>query len=47
MQRNGKWFLRGVVSISTYDSVKQSCDLSNYVVFTDVSKFKKWLFSII
>jgi hypothetical protein len=47
MQRNGKWFLRGVVSISTYDSVKQSCDLSNYVVFTDVSKFRKWLFSII
>ncbi|RZC40314.1 serine protease gd-like, partial [Asbolus verrucosus] len=47
MKRNGRWVLRGVVSISTYDQNTQTCDLSNYVVFTDTSKFKKWLFSFI
>ncbi|XP_044261135.1 serine protease gd-like [Tribolium madens] len=47
MKRNGKWSLRGVVSISTYDPIKQSCDLTNYVVFTDVSKFRSWLLAIV
>ncbi|XP_063924332.1 proclotting enzyme-like isoform X2 [Zophobas morio] len=47
MKSNEKWFLKGIVSTSKYDSVKQSCDLTNYVVFTDISKFRTWLLSII
>ncbi|RZC40315.1 Trypsin domain containing protein [Asbolus verrucosus] len=47
MRRNERWVLRGVVSISTYDHNTQSCDLSNYVVFTDISKFKTRLFSFV
>ncbi|XP_044764045.1 serine protease gd-like [Coccinella septempunctata] len=44
MKKNGRWFLRGVVSMSLSDA-HASCDLSNYVVFTDASKHKDWLLS--
>ncbi|KAK9874456.1 hypothetical protein WA026_002797 [Henosepilachna vigintioctopunctata] len=43
MLRNGKWHLRGVVSMSLSDVHTKTCDLSNYVVFTDASKYKNWL----
>jgi len=38
-----KWYLRGVVSVSLQDQKTQSCDLENYVVFTDLSKFSNWI----
>lgn len=38
-----RWFLRGVTSVSLYDSNEGRCDLNNYVVFTDVAKFGKWM----
>ncbi|KAF6211776.1 hypothetical protein GE061_012291 [Apolygus lucorum] len=37
------WFLRGVISLSLLDPYKQTCDLSNYLVFTDVAKFTEWI----
>ncbi|KAK3927447.1 Serine protease gd [Frankliniella fusca] len=41
------WFLRGVVSLSLMDGERRTCDLRHYVVFTDVAKFRGWLFGII
>jgi len=38
-----KWFLRGLVSLSLQDPKTQSCDLANYVVFTDLSKLGDWI----
>ncbi|XP_045466369.1 serine protease gd-like isoform X1 [Harmonia axyridis] len=46
MKKNGRWFLRGVVSMSL-SNVNGSCDLWNYVVFTDASKYKDWLLGFV
>ncbi|KAG5873749.1 hypothetical protein JTB14_008321 [Gonioctena quinquepunctata] len=47
IKQDGKWMLRGVVSTSLSDNHSRSCDLSNYVVFTDASKFIDWFLSFI
>jgi secreted trypsin-like serine protease len=42
--KNGeKWFLRGVVSSALYDSVLATCDTKNFAVFTDTTKFTRWM----
>ncbi|KRT85154.1 Trypsin [Oryctes borbonicus] len=46
MLRNGRWTLRGVVSMSIADQGRR-CDLSQYLVFTDVSKFYDWILEIV
>lgn len=43
MRRNGKWTLRGIVSMSVSETQTRGCDLKNFVVFTDASKFIFWL----
>lgn len=47
MKRDGVFTLRGIVSMSISDTKRRSCDLSNYIVFTDASKFIDWLLSFI
>lgn len=43
-----QWVLRGLVSLSLSSGVPAvGCDLSLFVVFTDVSKYKDWLYSVI
>lgn len=42
---NGRWYLRGIVSISLFDKATNSCDVGNYTVFTDVAKFLPWVIS--
>lgn len=41
MKIDGKWTLRGVVSTALSDT--GSCDLTKYIVFADVSKFRDWI----
>lgn len=41
------WYLRGVVSLSLMDDDRRTCDLSHFVVFTDVAKFRGWLAGIL
>lgn len=45
-QRGRKWFLRGIVSISpglnTTEGIDK-CDITQYVVFTDVAKHYEWI----
>lgn len=41
MFRNGRWVLRGVISIPLKDS--DNCDLENYFVFADLAQVKGWL----
>lgn len=46
--RNGRWTLRGIVSMSILDPLSnKKCDLTEYIVFTDIAKFSNWLYSII
>lgn len=47
MKLNEKWTLRGIVSLSISETNTRSCDLSNYVVFTDASKFLDWLLTFL
>ncbi|XP_034236705.1 proclotting enzyme-like [Thrips palmi] len=41
---DGRWRIRGIVSVSMFSVNEQSCDSYNYAVFTDVSKFLPWLY---
>lgn len=47
IHRNGRWYLRGIVSTSLYDVESSSCDVRNYIVFTDVAQFLPWIRSYI
>ncbi|XP_075219080.1 serine protease gd-like [Lycorma delicatula] len=38
-----KWELRGIVSLSLLNTSTQSCDLDEYIIFTDAAKFHDWL----
>ncbi|XP_037049414.1 serine protease gd-like [Bradysia coprophila] len=40
---NGKWMLRGIVSAALADPISSTCNLGEYVVFTDVAKFVGWI----
>ncbi|KAE8741114.1 hypothetical protein FOCC_FOCC013372 [Frankliniella occidentalis] len=40
---DGRWRLRGIVSVSMFSVNEQACDAYNYAVFTDVAKFIPWL----
>lgn len=43
VQRSGRWYLRGIISLSLTDPVTRSCDLNNYSVFVDMAKFVEWI----
>ncbi|KAF5291969.1 hypothetical protein FQR65_LT11369 [Abscondita terminalis] len=45
MFKNGRWFLRGVISIPLKDS--DACDLENYFVFADLAQIKGWLSTVL
>ncbi|XP_055716602.1 serine protease gd-like isoform X2 [Phlebotomus papatasi] len=40
---NGRWTIRGIVSASLSDMLTSSCNLKEYVVFTDVAKYMDWI----
>ncbi|XP_055695255.1 serine protease gd-like [Lutzomyia longipalpis] len=44
-QKDGRWTIRGVVSTSLSTDGGNTCNLNEYVVFTDVAKFKDWILS--
>lgn len=41
-ENNGKFYLGGIMSAMLYD-LNGKCDASNYIVFTDTSKFESWI----
>lgn len=43
VNNNNKWYLRGIVSASLLDQNLSTCDVKNYAVFTDVTKFQSWI----
>jgi secreted trypsin-like serine protease len=43
MKMGGKWVLRGIVSAGLPDVVKNTCDLTKYVVLADASKYMDWI----
>lgn len=40
---NNRWTLRGIVSAALADPITSTCNLGEYVVFTDVAKFVGWI----
>lgn len=40
---DGRWRIRGIVSVSMFNVNDQSCDSYNYAVFTDVAQYLPWL----
>ncbi|XP_068623667.1 serine protease gd-like isoform X2 [Battus philenor] len=41
---DGRWKIRGIVSIAlSAASVDKRCDLNEFVVFTDVAKYRSWI----
>ncbi|KAL1502648.1 hypothetical protein ABEB36_007762 [Hypothenemus hampei] len=47
LRRNGIFYLRGIVSTALSEATHTSCNLQEYVVFTDASKYLDWLIRII
>ena len=43
LKRNGRWFVRGIVSNALTNPNTGLCDLNKFVVFTDASKFSDWI----
>ncbi|XP_068624117.1 chymotrypsin-like elastase family member 2B [Battus philenor] len=39
----GSWFLKGIVSLTVSKREARICDPTQYVVFTDVAKYKEWI----
>ncbi|KAG5675184.1 hypothetical protein PVAND_005109 [Polypedilum vanderplanki] len=46
IKQNDIWFLRAVVSSSLLKS-DGSCDTDNFAIFTDVTKYKNWIYRIL
>ncbi|RVE54004.1 hypothetical protein evm_001407 [Chilo suppressalis] len=45
---SGRWRLRGVVSVSLRpDNGENTCDLNQYIVFTDAAKYNSWIRNIV
>ncbi|XP_018579158.1 serine protease gd-like [Anoplophora glabripennis] len=47
MKMGDRWLLKGIVSMSISEANTRTCDLNNYVVFTDASKHLDWLLSFL
>ena len=41
--RNGAWYLRGIVSLSVAKEGYNFCDPNHYAIFTDLSKFSDFI----
>ncbi|KAF7271762.1 hypothetical protein GWI33_015405 [Rhynchophorus ferrugineus] len=46
LRRDGVFYLRGIVSTALSDATHRSCNLKEYVVFTDASKYLDWVLSV-
>ncbi|XP_031843634.2 serine protease gd isoform X2 [Nomia melanderi] len=40
----GRYYLRGIVSLSASDRSSNSCDLNKYVIYTDVAMHLEWIY---
>lgn len=43
LQRNNRWVLRGLVAGAFNDVKKDSCNLMEFVIYSDVAKFTSWV----
>ncbi|XP_044764054.1 serine protease gd-like isoform X2 [Coccinella septempunctata] len=43
LQMNGKWYLRGMVSQAIVNRGTSQCNLNEYIVFSDVAKYSRWV----
>ncbi|XP_066153998.1 serine protease gd-like isoform X3 [Euwallacea fornicatus] len=47
LRKNDVFYLRGIVSTALSDVTRKSCNLQEYVVFTDASKYLDWIMNIV
>lgn len=41
---DGRWRVRGIVSLAlSAKSAEKPCNLDEYVIFTDVAKYRSWI----
>lgn len=43
LRQGSRWTLRGIVSNSLKDPYTNSCNLNEYVVYTDAAKYSDWI----
>lgn len=43
LRKNGVFYLRGIVSTALSDATSRLCNLNEYIVFTDASKYLDWI----
>lgn len=43
LRKNGVFYLRGIVSTALSDATSRLCNLDEYIVFTDASKYLDWI----
>ncbi|XP_065095740.1 polyserase-2-like [Ochlerotatus camptorhynchus] len=43
-EREGQWYLRGVVSFSSIVDLTRICNLKKYVGFTDAARYLQWIY---
>ncbi|GLV42225.1 uncharacterized protein CBL_03811 [Carabus blaptoides fortunei] len=41
--RDGRWYLRGIISVSVGDNTLQTCDVDTYSVYADTSQYLNWI----
>lgn len=41
--RDGRWYLRGIISVSVGNSRLQTCDVDTYSVYADTSQYLDWI----
>lgn len=48
-EANGQmvWHIRGIASLSLVPEILETCETSNYNIFTDVAKFTQWIQDVI
>lgn len=40
---NGTWQLRGIISVAVMHKITKACDLTEFIIYTDVAKFIDWI----
>lgn len=46
-EKNGVYYIRGIVSVSVSRTNQQLCDPKHYVIFTDVAQFIPWIEDVV
>lgn len=43
LKNRGKWYLRGIISVSIANRRLNKCDVNTYAVYVDTAKYIDWI----